>query len=151
HDAAGKIVGASIMTQDITRAKQSEEALARERSLLRTVVDHLTDNLYVKDAAGRYILDNPAHREFIGARSSDEVIGKTVFDFFPTAIAEQYHADDIEIIRSGETLLKREEPAVTRSGEKRWLLTTKVPFRDSNGEIAGLVCLSRDITKVRRT
>src|SRR5204863_973060 len=83
HDAAGKIVGASIMTQDITRAKQSEEALARERSLLRTVVDHLTDNLYVKDAAGRYILDNPAHREFIGARSSDEVIGKTVFDFFP--------------------------------------------------------------------
>jgi PAS domain S-box-containing protein len=78
--------------------------------------------------------------------SPEEVLGRTVFDFFPAEIAQQYHADDIEIIRSGNALLNREEETVTRAGEKRWLSTTKVPYRNSKGEIVGLVCMSRDIT-----
>lgn len=146
-DAAGQVTGAFIITRDITREKLSEEALAKERNLLRTVVDNLTDRLYVKDASGRYILDNPAHRQYLGVASAEGVIGKTVFDFFPTKIAEQYHADDVEIIRSGTPLLNREEPAITRQGEKILILTTKVPFLNGKGEVAGLVCLSRDITE----
>jgi len=149
RDGHGKINGASMITRDITQAREAEETLARERILLRTVVDHLTDHLYVKDTAGRYILDNPAHRKFLGVESADDVIGKTVFHFFPTEIATRYHGDDVEIIRSGKPLLNREEPAVTKSGEKRLLLTTKVPFLDGKGEVAGLVCLSRDITDAK--
>ena len=149
-DARERITGVSIVTRDITQARRSEEAFTRERILLRTVLDNLTDHIYVKDAAGRYILDNPAHRKFLGASSSEEVEGKTVFFFFPKALAERYHADDISVIRSGKPLLHREEPAVTRSGEKIWLSTTKVPFRDSGGAIGGLVCLSRNITAARR-
>ncbi len=149
RDGEGKISGASMITRDITQAREAQEALTLERILLRTVVDHLTDNLYVKDTAGRYILDNPAHRKFLGVESAEEVIGKTVFHFFPTEIATRYHGDDVEIIRSGKPLLNQEEPTVTKSGEKRLLLTTKVPFRDGKGEIAGLICLSRDITNTQ--
>jgi PAS domain S-box-containing protein len=113
-------------------------------------VDNLTDHLYVKDAAGRYILDNPAHRVFLGVERIEEVLEKTVFDFFPTAIAERYHADDVQVIRTGIPLLNREERAITRAGEELWLLTSKVPFRDDKGQIAGLVCLSRNVTASKR-
>jgi len=147
RNAEGKIAGASLVTRDITKLKQVEETLAKDRTLLQIVLDNLTGHVYVKDAAGIYILDNPAHRRFLGKTSPDEVIGRTVNDFFPTEIAQQYHADDIEIIRSGNSLLNREEVTVTPSGEKRWLSTTKVPFRNSKGEIIGLVCMSRDITE----
>jgi PAS domain S-box-containing protein len=146
RDAEGKITGASLFTRDITKLKEVEETLAKERTLLQIVLDNLTARVYAKDAAGRYILDNPAHREFLGVVSPEEVLGRTVFDFFPAEIAQQYHADDIEIIRSGNALLNREEETVTRAGEKRWLSTTKVPYRNSKGEIVGLVCMSRDIT-----
>ena len=145
-DAGGAIAGASLVTRDITKLKEAEETLAKERALLQVVLDNLTGHVYAKDAVGRYLLDNPAHREFLGVASSEEVIGRTVFHFFPTEIAQQYHADDLEIIRSGNSLLNREEATVSRSGEKRWLSTTKVPFRNSQGEIVGLVCMSRDIT-----
>ena len=147
RDAEGRITGASLVTRDITKLKEVEESLAKERALLQIVLDNLTGRVYAKDAAGRYIMDNPAHREFLGVSSPEEVLGKTVIDFFPTEIAQQYHADDIEIMRSGKPMLNREEITVTRSGEKRWLSTTKVPFRNSKGEIAGLVCMSRDITE----
>ena len=149
RDPFGQITGASIITRDITHARLAEEALAQERVLLRTVIDNLTDSVYVKDCAGRYILDNPAHREFIGASNVEEVIGKTVFHFFSEAVAARYHADDVEVMRSGEPLLNREEPAVTRSGEERLLSTTKVPFRDSKGQVAGIVCLSRIVSAVK--
>jgi len=147
RDTAGMVTGVSLVTRDVSKLKEAQETLEKERTLLQIVLDNLTGNVYVKDAAGRYILDNPAHREFLGVASFEAVIGRTVFDFFPLEIAKQYHADDIEIMRSGKPLLNREETTVTRSGEGRWLSTTKVPFRDSKGEIAGLVCMSRDITK----
>jgi len=147
RNAGRKITGAALVTRDITTLKQVEETLAKDRTLLQIVLDNLTGHVYAKDAAGRYILDNPAHRKFLGKTSPEEVIGRTVNDFFPTEIAQQYHADDIEIIRSGTALLNREETTVTPSGEKRWLSTTKVPFCDSKGEVIGLVCMSRDITE----
>jgi len=133
--------------RDIAKLMKVEETLAEERTLLQIVLDNLTGYVYARDASGRYILDNPAHRQFLGVASHEDVTGKTVFDFFPTEIAQQYHADDLEIIRSGKSLLNQEEVTVTISGEKRWLSTTKVPFRNTKGEIAGLVCMSRDITE----
>ena len=146
-DANGMIAGASVIARDVTQARHSEEAFAKERSLLLTVVNNLPDHIYVKDNAGRYIMDNPAHRAFIGVKSPEDVVGKTVFSFFPKTLADRYHTDDIAIMRSGEPILNREEPTVTRSKQKCWLSTTKIPFRDGKGEIAGLVCLGRDITR----
>ena len=147
RDADGKINGASLVTRDVTRRKEAEITLSKERALLQIVLDNLTDLVYVKDNAGRYILSNPAHREFLGVASPDELKGRTPFDFFPQEIAQQCHADDLEIIRSGNSLLNREGRMVSRSGAKRWHTTTKVPFRNSQGEIVGLVCVSRDITE----
>lgn len=126
------------------------ERVSHDREVLRTLIDSLPDSIYVKDAHGSYILDNLAHMRHVGIASTDEVVGKTVFDFFPREIAERFYADDEALLRSGLPLLNREEPIVDEDGTRRWIATTKVPFRDAGGKMAGIVCLSRDITEEKR-
>ena len=128
--------------------RQAEETLGAERSLLRTLIDNLPDHVFIKDAQGRYVLDNRAHRLFVGAASPDQVLGKTVFDLFAPELAARYAADDREILQSGKPLINREEPVTDREGQRRWLSTTKIPLRDGQEKI--MVCLSRDITERKR-
>jgi two-component system sensor histidine kinase/response regulator len=135
---------------DITARKQAEEALARERTLLRTVIDHLPDNVFFKDTQSRIVLDNPAHRQLLGAASQEEVSGKTDSDFFPPELASRYYADEQAIIASGQPLISFEEPTVDQKGDRHWLLTTKVPLRDAQGQILGIVGINHDITRIKR-
>ncbi|MGC3988640.1 MAG: PAS domain-containing protein [Chthoniobacteraceae bacterium] len=146
RDRRGAIVGTFGISHDITLIKEMEDALSAERTLLRNVINHLPDPIYFKDRQGRYQLDNQAHVQFIGKKSAQEIIGKTVFDFFPTEVAEHFHAADEVILNSGEALLNHEEVATDAAGNRRWLLTTKVPLRDDKDKIIGLVCIGRDIT-----
>jgi PAS domain S-box-containing protein len=142
--------GARTMTEPDSAVLTTPDTGSRDSDLLRTLIDTLPDSIYVKDTDGRYILDNLAHMRHVGAASTGDVAGKTVFDLFPAEIAQRFHADDDAILRSGKPLLNREEPIVDKDGTRRWISTTKAPFRDSAGRILGLVCLSRDISEERR-
>jgi len=130
--------------------KRAEESLARERNLLRTLMDSLPDYIYVKDTAGRFVTTNAAHLEALGARRLDEVVGKMDAHFLPAEEAKRSYADDQRVVLSGQSLLNKEELVRDRQNREKWLLTTKVPLRDSNGAIAGLVAMSRDVTERRR-
>jgi PAS domain S-box-containing protein len=130
--------------------KETEEALARERNLLRAIIDNLPDHIYLKDTAGRYIVDNLNHLHFLGLTKPEEIIGKTVYDFFPIELARAFTADDQTVLDTGRAILNREEMRTTANGEQRWAVTTKVPFHDKAGRVIGLVCVSRDITAQRR-
>lgn len=83
RDARGAITGIRTTLADITARKKASEALVAERSMLRTLIDHLPDTIYVKDVAGRKTLTNPADVRNRGAASEAEVLGKTDFDFCP--------------------------------------------------------------------
>lgn len=126
--------------------RRIEAALAAERNMLRSVIDNLPDPIYVKDVEGRYILDNVAHVQFLGAASKDDVMGRTVFDFFEPSFAEQAHAVDLEVLHDGEPRVNHEEQT-SAAGQATWLVTSKVPLRDDRGAITGLVCINRDITE----
>jgi PAS domain S-box-containing protein len=132
--------------RDFTERKAIEEALARERNLLRTLMDHLPDHIFVKDTASRFVTANIATLRSLGASSLEEVLGKTDFDFLHREVAEQFFRDEQEVCRSGQPLLNREELLIDRAGQHRWLLTTKVPLRDSTGAVIGLVGMSHDIS-----
>ena len=135
--------------EEAARRRGLAESLAAERERLRTLIDNLPDHIFIKDGAGRYILDNLAHQRFLGVAGEDQVLGKTVFDLFPADLAERYAADDEAILRSGQPLRDREEPIRDASGRRRWFRTTKVPLHDAEGRPAGLVCLSHDVTARR--
>jgi|GEM_PF-2910687 len=142
-----KLVG---VCTDITERKRAEQALSEERKLLRTLMDNLPDYIYLKDPQGRYLIDNAAHAKLLGVKSSEDVIGKTVFDFFPPEIASRFDKDDRALVERGEPLLNREEPSIDSLGGKRWLSTTKVPLFNDEGSISGIVGISRDVTEQKK-
>ena len=163
RDDTGKIVGLMGIARDITKRKQTEEALrqsrdelekrvaertgeiSQERLLLRTLIDNLPDCIYAKDAAGRKIMANPADLKNLRCKTEAEAIGKSDFDLFPKDVAEQFWADDQKVIQ-GEPVINREEHFFDEAGQKRWLLTSKLPLRDQDGKIVGLMGIGRDIT-----
>ncbi len=140
---SGEVLVQAII-HDITERKRAEVALADERNLLRTIIDHVPATIYVKDLDGAILLANMADVHIRGAARQQDVIGKTDRDFYTPEFARQYETDDARVIASGEMLVAREELV---SG--RWLLTTKVPLRDSQGTITGLVGIGYDITERR--
>ena len=132
------------------RRKAAEEALAREHSLLRLLLDNLPASIYVKDPEGRYLVYNAAAVHMVGVASEAVALGKTVFDFFPPEIARLYDADDRRLLATGQPVLDREEPTQDRDGNRRWFLTTKLPLRDSRGTTIGLLGISQDVTERKR-
>ena len=139
-----------IAVRDITARKQMEESLQNERNILRTLIDTLPDKIYIKDTEGRFIICNQTTAVRMGASNPEDIIGKSDFELLPRELAEQFHADEQEIIQSGRPLINHEEPLDQLSGTTRWNLVTKVPFRDHYGNIKGIVGSARDITKQKQ-
>ena len=75
--------------------------------------------------------------------------GKTVAELFPSELAESYYADDLGVL-AGQSMFNHEEFSPDAAGNPRWYLTAKVPLRDGDGAIIGLVGISRDITERKR-
>ncbi len=150
-DKKGNLIGYRGADTDITQRREAEEALAKERNLLRTLIDNLPDDIYIKDTDSRFVLVNNATVFSLGATTSDEVIGNTDFDFKPHELAELHHADEQRIIKSGQPMINRVEPAIDPAGNRVWYSTTKVPLRNNSGKIIGLVGIGKDITERKQS
>jgi PAS domain S-box-containing protein len=138
---------AVVAHHNITERKEAENALAQERNLLRTVIDHLPDFIFAKAPDGQFMLVNQAYAQFLGVASPEAVRGKRVFDFYPNALARQYQAADRTVLETGQTVADYEVPTVNRDGTPRLHLTTKCPLFDEQGHVRGLVGIGRDITE----
>jgi PAS domain S-box-containing protein len=130
-----------------------ETPVVRERNLLRTVIDNLPDFIYVKDRESRFVVANRAVVRLMGLSAAEELLGKSDFDFQSKQMAEGYYADEQAVMDSGEALLNRQETVVNRRegavdvGYRTIdLLTTKVPFRDAEGRIVGIIGIGHDVT-----
>ena len=156
RDRAGRVFGTFGISRDITEHRQIEQILAertdellKERLLLRTLIDNVPDAIYAKDAAGRKTMANPADLKNLKCKTEAEALGKTDFDFFPQDVAKKFREDDQKVMH-GEPVINQEEEIQNEKGEKRWLLTSKLPLHDAAGNVAGLVGIGRDITEHKR-
>jgi PAS domain S-box-containing protein len=147
HDQSGKVIGILGTYQDITKLKQAEEELRYERNLLRTVIDNLPDGIYIKDLNYRKTLTNRADVHNMGLQSEADALGKDDYESFPKELAEGFYADDKIVIQTGQPIINREEYVIDKNGQKHFLLTTKLPFRDEQNKIIGLIGIGRDITE----
>lgn len=143
---AYRMIGAM---QDITEIKEAEKELAMERNLLRTLIDHIPDYIFVKDKNLRHIINNQANIELIGAKSEAETIGKKTVDYFGDA-AEHFEEVDRRVLKTGETIVTQETLLGNQGNEHLWLLTTKVPLKNASNEVIGIVGVSRNITELKR-
>ena len=133
--------------RDITRRKQTEDALEQEQSLLNTFMDNTSDHIYFKDMASRFIRINKAITKLFHLSDSEEAIGKTDAEFFTEEHAQQAFADEQEVIRSGAPMEAKEEKETWPIGQDTWVSSTKAPLFDKTGEIIGTFGISRDITE----
>ena len=147
---SGICVGYQAIATDITERKQAEESLKRERNLFRVLIDNLPDAIYVKDTECRKTIANIADVRNIGKQSEAEVLGRTDFDFYPEDIATGFYADDLSVIKSGKSVTNKEEFFFDKDGKKNWLQTFKLPMRDEQGSIIGLIGIERKITEQKR-
>lgn len=136
-----------MILRDIAKRRHAEAALAEQARLLNEIIDTIPDLIFLKDAAGRFVLDNRAHRRYLGVQPGETLAGKTARDIYPRDIAEQQEADDRHVITTGAPIRNREEPARPAAPNIHWLATTRMPLRDATGKIVGLVGVSTDITQ----
>lgn len=145
-DESGEVSHIIEACRDVTNRKREEQSLVRDRNLLRTILDDLPDCVYVKDRYGRFLAANVATARVMGVATPNDLIGRTDADFYPAELAAQFRADEMELLRSGQPLVNKNEPRLDANGNVRKVLTTKVPLKDERDRIVGLVGVSRDIS-----
>jgi PAS domain S-box-containing protein len=111
---------------------------------VEALFEHMPRSLFfVKDREGRYLAANEELVRLFGAANEAEVIGCTDADFLPAYIAEGYRKDDRLLFDNGVTIRNRVE-LVTRGGVVDWIITTKVPMRNTAGEIVAVAGHARE-------
>jgi two-component system phosphate regulon sensor histidine kinase PhoR len=133
----------------VNDVRKTEESLEQERSLLKMIIDSIPDMIYVKDRSGRYILLNEASVHAMGGQSMEELIGNTVYDRFDNEYARMHDAIDRGIIESGEKLLNMDNTMIYADGSTHRQLLSKLPLRDKQGNVIGIVGINRDITELK--
>ncbi len=145
RDAQGEVHRLVCSSRNIEDRKKAEAVLREERTLLRTLIESLPDQIFVKDRSGRYLAHNDAHRSMCGGPAC-VVIGRTAADLFSPDLAKQFMAEDREVLETGRPLLNLERAARDANGNEQWLSTIKTPLIDAAGAVVGLVGITRDIT-----
>jgi PAS domain S-box-containing protein len=137
----------SMIFRDFAARRRAEEALANEHNLFSSIIDTMPDHVFVKDVKGRYILDNAAHRRYLGLAGDQIIEGTTAADYFPADAVVQFMEDDRQLLETGKPIFNREVPVLREGAVEKWIETTKVPLRDTDGTIVGLVGVSSDISE----
>jgi sigma-B regulation protein RsbU (phosphoserine phosphatase) len=149
-DKQGNPMRVTGVSWDVSERSRMENALARERFLLNTLMENLPDSIYFKDRESRFIAVNRAMAALFGLEDPGDLLGKTDADLFAPEHAQVALRDELEILRTGQPLVNIEEKETWPDRHETWVSTSKLPLRDPNGKIIGTFGLSRDITEKKR-
>ena len=148
YDVDGKpkdIVG-NLM--DITERKRLKEALRDSRNMLRSVLDSIPSPVFWKDRDSIYLGGNRTWLEAAGLKSSEEVVGKSDYDLpWQREQADSFRENDTSVMESGIPEYGIIEPYLRADGTRAWAKTNKVPLRDTEGNVTGVLGTYEDITE----
>ncbi len=148
RDRQGNIIGIFGISKDVTTLKQAEDKLANERELLRTLLDNIPDRIYFKDRQSRFVHLSKSFGLFHGL-SSEGIIGKTDADLFTEEHARLALEDEQAILRTGRPIIGKMEKETHSNGHVTWALTSKMPWRETAGNIIGTFGISKDVTALK--
>lgn len=146
RDSSGEMSEVVFLVRDISERRRAQDELKRSNHLLRTIIETIPARTFWKGRDLRFLGCNSRFAADVGMASPDDVVGKTDFDLPSRAQAELYRADDEAVMRSGVSKLDYEEPQTTPEGRVVWLSTSKVPLRDSEQEVMGILGIYNDVT-----
>jgi PAS domain S-box-containing protein len=150
RNKAGEIIGTFGISKDITALKLVEAELAAERDLLGMLMENSPDMIYFKDRESRFVRASKAFADRLGSERPEDVVGKRDFDIYSEEHARPAYEDEQEIIRTGKPLIGKIEKEAWPDGRVTWVLTSKMPLRDKDGEMIGTFGISKDITAIKQ-
>ncbi|MFL3652777.1 MAG: aerobic respiration two-component sensor histidine kinase ArcB [Pseudoalteromonas sp.] len=131
------------LRREIAERKKTQQELAQQGMLLRSIVDSSPDLFYYRDNNGVFAGCNKMFEEVMG-KSSSEIIGKSAEQIFPTHFLSQVLTTDEQVEQTHKPLTI--DVGYEVEGEKRWFELRKLPFINDEGDYIGLLGFGRDIT-----
>jgi PAS domain S-box-containing protein len=135
--------------QDITERIQAQAALAQDRKLLRTVIDNIPNNVFVKDVNGKFLLNNRESMRLLMVSRQEDLIGKSDFDFLPADLSQMWAEEQQRIMQNDVTVIDQEVYQPWRPTERRYLLYSAIPLHNERGEVIGMIGIDRDVTQAK--
>ncbi len=148
RDRKGKAIRITGSMIDINRRKAAEGQVEEERFQLRQLTDHIPVQVYFKDKDSNFVMANQRMADWLSLPNSDSLIGKHDRDFFDEDHWKPAAEDEKKILESGEPITGQLEHETRHDGEETWVVTSKFPWRDRNGDIKGTFGVSSDVTNL---
>ena len=149
YDKNGDFKEFRIVLTDITEHKKVEAAFAKKKDELQTIFDSSRSYIFYKDKENRFLRVNKAFAEILGW-PKEKLEGVSLFDIFPKQQAEAYWKDDKEVMKSGKPKIDIIEPILYKD-TIRYVQTDKIPYRDLDGNIIGIIGFADDITERKQS
>lgn len=146
----GEYVGLIGIVQDITDYVQKEQKTKDNEHLLKTLINNLPLQIYIKDTQSKKLLANKSELQFLGIENESDIIGKDDFDLYDRATAQKFRDEDIEVMISQIPMLNKELTRTNPDGSIITFLSSKIPLIGENGEVTGLVGISMDISEQKQ-
>ncbi len=147
QDPRGRPLRTVALIKDINERKQAEEKVRATERQLRAFLDNSAVCGWMKDDEGRYVFLSKNYERHLGV-PAEEMLGKTDFDYWPHQSAEQFRANDRNVLATDRAIEVLEE-GETADGKHPWWLCHKFPYRDETGKrfVGGLAV---DLTEHKR-
>lgn len=136
--------------QDISYQVNTEIKTNEKEQLLKTLIDNLPLNVYIKDLKSRKILVNKAEIEFSGFTNEEEVLGKDDYTFLDKNSAKMCREEDLFVMKTLKPLLGKEDHIIKKDGTSVTFLTSKIPLIEDEGNVTGLIGFSLDISNLKQ-
>lgn len=146
YDNNGKVQFYEGVLRDITERKLTEEKIHESSQLIDRIINSINVRVFWKDKDSKYLGCNQFFAEDAGFKNPDELIGKDDYQMAWKEMAHLYRIDDKQVIESGIPKLNIEEPLKNSEGKLITLITNKIPLKNANGEIYGVLGTYIDIS-----
>lgn len=120
--------------------------LKDEIVFLENIIKYSPAMIYWKDKNSIHLGCNETFSYAVGYDNPKDIIGKTDYDLSWHSQAAKYNRDDQDVIKSGKPKLNIEDTIIDKNGETRYVITNKVPLRDLDEKIIGVLGITTDIT-----
>jgi len=149
-DKDGKPLKVTGAIQDVTERKMAEKKLLESYKMIEGIISSIPARVFWKDKDLKYLGCNTLFAQDAGFSEPEEIIGKDDFQMGWKDRAELYRGDDLEVIKGGKAKINIEEMITAPNGNTLELLTNKIPLRNSDNKIIGVLGTYFDITEKKK-
>lgn len=129
---------------------KANNSINRNLLLFDSLIEQSPDLIYFKDRESRFIKINKSLAAMYGLENPDQAAGKSDFDFLTDDEARVSREEEKQVMETEKPLVSEIQRKSFKDGSAVWMLRTKFPLRDNQGQIIGTIGVSRDITKSKQ-